>query len=349
MSLPSITISIFDDRLPDNIASARHWQAESACLFPSALARLSSNQRQQTSFVVVMFDSSPVGIMPLRQPKLEEFASPLLNPALVAPSILGDRRLSAREYLFIGATRELVSGLAYHAGLSTEDLYRVTQLLGDEALAEACRRGLLPAIMYVRDRQAANFGNTWTKSEIAAFASLEVDGEDDDGYIGTLNHGRRSTVLRDLRQLTSRGLSSEPVLAISVIEEAAPLVSSVRVRNGLLDHPRLALTRLRDWASEPLGDRLSFVVRNENGEILAACFACKRDDVLELFEVGITPTESPVRHLAYVESMVYGPRRYAAKVGCRTVQMGIGATRPKVLRGAKLHPVWAMSVLNGDS
>jgi hypothetical protein len=131
------------------------------------------------------------------------------------------------------------------------------------------------------------------------------------------------------------------VCAKDVVDEAVPLVLGIKHRHGVPDHPDLVRYRLEDWATDPAGERVAFVLRDSSGTMLGVTFGCRRSSVLELYEVGLVE-ESDVRHLVYAEILVYAPLRSAAVNECNQIILGLGSTTPKKLRGAAITNVWAV-------
>ncbi|MFE3186565.1 GNAT family N-acetyltransferase [Streptomyces violascens] len=318
--------------------SGESWHVPSSALDPGRLAV--ADARWHSSFVVAEMNSQPVGLLVLNRCRSAAFPAPIYDPAKVAPQLFEAR--PADSHLLIGGSTELVSGYVTRTTLDESMRRRVGRALVAAAIQHAESLGLIPAALYVRDEQLAEFRKPSGQADRPAvkldeFAELPVGGD----YLSSLNHGRRSVVRRDWRRLEESGLRAVEEDPFAVMDETAELVAAVKERHDVPEHPRLAAMRLRRWAKEPLGRRLAFVVRDSAGGILAATYGCHYDHVLELYEIGLT--QSPDRHLAYVESMIYGPRRYAVREGCSSIHLGLGASRPKDLRGAMFSPVWAVA------
>jgi hypothetical protein len=318
------------------------WRLVSSALAPDRLAR-STDRRWATTFLAGLVGDDIEGVLSLHRFHGSVFPAGIHDPAVVAPEVFAGAR-SADSYLLIGGGfRELVSGYTMAPGSVEELRAPVARALVDAAFQHADGSGLVGAALYVRDEQMVAFQDPElgrAAQAVEEFAQLTMEPPTVDGYLSGLNHGRRSVVRRDWRRIDELSLRSRVCPAAEVVDEAAGLVAAVQRRHNLPDHPRLAAVRLRSWAAETLGRRLAFVVRNAGAGLAAVSFACHRDDVLELYEIGLADT--PVRHLSYVEAMLYGPVRYAIQADCRVIQLGIGASRPKALRGARLSPVWAV-------
>lgn len=337
----SIAIAVLTSNDVPALAADVEWDIAAAALAPTRLLAGAADQRWITSFVVAMRDGVAVGLLQVRQWRGKDFTTTIHDPVAVAPTLFRSSARGANSYLLIGGT-ELIAGVVVRTKVPTAEAACIVRALADAAFEEARSRDLIGAALYVRDGQITQFGVGRATAQVDEFASLAIVGAaDDDAYLTHLNSSRRSVVVRDWRQLAANSLRCEEVAAAEVADEAAPLVVNVKQRHGLFDHHRLAAMRLRQWTTEPLGERVAFVVRDRTGLLLAVCFGCRYGDVLEMYEIGLQES-SPLRHLAYVEAMVYGPRRYAVRVGCRQLLLGLGASRPKDLRGAHLVPVWAV-------
>lgn len=334
------TLHEFADVLDDD-----EWGFISTALAPGRLRRVAADARWRSWFVVALASGVPVGLLPLYRSKNPSFATPIFDPVRVAPELFGVASRRADEYLLIGGNTGLVSGAALAASLDHELAHRVLVMLVDTAFDHAAATGLTGAALYVRDHDIEGFrcGSAGRRAArpIGEFATLPVPGRTLEQYLSTLSRGRRSIVRRDWRWLDERGLRAVQAPAADLIEEAAPLVAEVKRRHGVPDHPALVCLRLQDWAAEPVGVRVAFAVRGANGQLLAVSFACHRGDLLEMYEIGLTD-DPDVRHLAYVEVLVYAPLRYAARTGCAEIQMGLDSLTPKTLRGAVSTRVWAV-------
>jgi hypothetical protein len=212
--------------------------------------------------------------------------------------------------------------------------------------------------LYVRDSELGAFAGPETGLEggpetgpqgprgvaaVGEFTALHLPEGGMDGYLASLNHGRRSVVRRDLARIAQAGLTAAEAPPADLIEEAAELVTAVKARHGQPGHPMLTSLRLTEWSRAPGGVPVAFGVRDRTGRLIAASFGTRRTEtgVLELYEVGLAD-DPAVRQLAYVEVLVYAPLRFAFLTGCRRIDLGLGSTTPKKLRGAKSSPVWAV-------
>lgn len=369
------------------------WNLVSSALSPQWL-RSASDARWTVSAVLASVGEAVVGVLPLHRCKGAEFPAPVFDPHALAPGLFA--AAPADEWLLVGGTLDLVSGVALAADLPPALSAAVGRALVDRAFEQAAAQSLLPAALYVRDEQVAAFlgrpetpvtsetpdasaipekpeastpARTLEGAEPPAASSQPTEAPDSvlthgrrkaavldrlatvhlagGDHLSGLDHGRRSVVRRDLRRIRDHGLTGACVPAADLVAEAAALVAEVKLRHGVPDHPRLAALRLRAWAAAPVGRRVGFAVRDAGGALLAACFGCHHGQELELTEIGLADHPEH-RHLAYVEALFYAPLRYAERLGCTTIRMGLGSSRPKDLRGATFSPVWAVGEVNGE-
>ncbi|HEX5995228.1 MAG TPA: GNAT family N-acetyltransferase [Jiangellales bacterium] len=332
--------------LRDTVA-ANAWQASTAALAPSSLLRAARDGRWRTVVLVAMLAGVPVGLLSLTRLKGSAFAAATSDPAMLAPGLFG--RVPASDYLLLGGHGDLVADALVAADVSADHRFAVTAALVAEGTGRAERSGLVAAALCVPDGSVeafvAGFGAA-ARQEVDRAWTLRVPAGGPDGYLASLDHGRRSVVRRDWRRLDALGVRAEECPAREAVGEAAQLVVNVKHRHGVADHPRLAALRLDDWASDEFGLRTAFVVRGPDRRMLAVSFGCRHGEMLEMYEVGLVD-DSEVRHAAYTEVLVYAPLRSAWRTGCTTVGLGLGSAQPKRLRGAVGSPVWAVGRRNG--
>jgi hypothetical protein len=330
--------------LPDITANA-DWRASSVTLYPARLRQLERTSRWTVSFLVASRRSIAIGALPLLRFKGESFGSTLFDPAAIAPGLFDTQDMGADRYLLIGGGFDLVAGAATVAGLTRAEAQQVTSALVDAAFATAADEALTGAALYVRESDLPEFlgVNRGRMSQVVGeFSSLHLAPSDMCGYLHSLNHGRRSTVRRDLARIADMSLTSTEVPPSEVIDEASELIAAVKKRHQVPDHPALIRLRLGHWSRSPVGTPVAFAVRDSDGRLISVSFGCHYDSVLEMHEIGLAD-DTAGRHLAYVEVLMYGPLRFALRNVCREMHLGLGSTTPKILRGAVASNVWAVA------
>jgi hypothetical protein len=318
------------------------WSPVSAALAPADLLGGPARTQWDITVVVAEQNGEPVGVLPLWRSRRARFAGSMFEPAKVAPALFSPDDSDATSYLFVGGAKDLTAGYTLASGLSVAEREAVAAALVGCAFREARTRGLTAAALYVRQEQVAAFeAHAGSRAVvIEQYAEMVISGGDLDACTAALSHSRRSVIRRDLRALETFGIRGSSNAAAEVIDEAAPLITKVKERHGISEHPRLVAMRLHAWAGASLGRRLAFVVRAPDGTCLAVSFGCHHGASLEMYEIGLADSDN--RHLAYVEALIYAPLRFAAANGCRILQLGLGSSRPKMLRGASTMPVWAV-------
>lgn len=316
------------------------WSLVSVALAPHRAHRPSLAASWDSWVIVAVQRGAFVGVLPIQRPKNTAVSGSVLDPVSVAPEIFGTAARDPREYLFIGGCTDLVAGTATAAGLGDVQSRRVKHALVTRAVEESHRLKLTGAALYVRDEELEAFsgGGLRQAVPIARLSSLRVPASHAD-YLGSLRGSQRRTVIKDRQVTAELGLRTDVLPAAETVDEAAPLIMNVKRRHDVLDHPRLARLRLAEWAADPLGDRVAFVVSGEAGP-LAITFACDCGRMLEIYEIGLTD-EPAHRHAAYVQSLVHAPLAYAMEHGLDEIVFGLDAEKPKTIRGAILSPVWA--------
>jgi hypothetical protein len=334
--------------LPDDVA-CRPWRSASVALEPLRLRSPDVGGRWSISFAVAWNKTRPIGIVPLCQYHGKAFASPIYDPAAIAPRMFSDAQVTADQYLFIGGAADLVSGVAVLADLSRTDAEETRSALVDAAFHIAAHDNLVGVALYVRDAELPAFigrGDQRDHEAVSEFSSIHVTGSEMAAYLGSLSHGKRSVVRRDLQRISEAGLLAAEVPLAEVIDEASHLIVAVKNRHATMDHPLLTQLRLTEWSRSSVGVPVAFSVRNDSGRLIAVSFGCHRSPSLEMYEVGLA--DDPVdRHLAYTEVLVYAPIRYALRESCTQLDLGLGSTTPKRLRGAHVSTVWAVGEAGG--
>jgi predicted N-acyltransferase len=270
-------------------------------------------------------------------------AAAFQDPLSVAPDLAGQ----PRSWWYVGGFKNLVSGATVAARLAPPLRSRVRRSLIVEAYRAVECRGGTPIALYARDEELPDFraalGPRFRAVQTTSNAILDIGWPDLDGYLASLDKKRRYRVRRDWHELHTRGIRAIEIPAAEVDNAAAHLIAATQVRHGVPDHPRLAALRLREWWSGDGAQCRAFVLRGSSGELVGVSFAERHGRVVELSELGLVEN-IPDRHLAYTELLVYAPLRYALRHGCGRLSLGLDSIAPKSHRGARVEPVWAVTV-----
>lgn len=323
------------------------WDVASVHLLPSTVVN-SKDVRVESQAVIAVDNGTLLGVLPIYRLRRGDFPSPIFDPRHVAPDIFGQVGHGPERFLLVGGYSDLVSGCAVSATASSTRRFETRIALTRGALEHARVRMLTPVGLYVRNEDRDAYLAAWQpamSAEIAQSATLAVKGASDEDYAASLSSGRRSIVRRDWTRFKRSGLRAAEADPLAVIDEAVEYVCEVKRRHGIADHPRLVRVRLHRWCDLNCDDNIAFVVRDESDSMIGVSFGCRYQSMVEMYEIGLHPTDD-CRHLAYVEVLVYGPMRYAQKLGCRQIMLGLDSPRPKFLRGATLSPVSSIGVAN---
>jgi hypothetical protein len=332
------------ESLPEEI-DKEHWSCSAAALTPGGIRTMVRDRRWCSVILVAELQNQPVGLLPVLRMRTHDFGADIYNPTRLAPDLFPGPDTDARDFLFIGGGRDLVSGFAIAAWVADSLRGRVARSMVGAAFDLAAGYALTGAALYVRDADLASLragpDQAPPAAEIAQSYSLAVADGGDDGYLASLNASRRSVVKRDWRGLDSARMRARRAPAASMVDRVIELVGNVKRRHDLADPPMLIRWRLQSWlrfATDPM----AFWIPDDAGNPAAVSLASTVGDCLEMYEIGLLDDWAH-RQLAYAEVLVYAPLRYATDHGLARVSLGLGSERPKQLRGAVAEPVWALA------
>lgn len=161
-----------------------------------------------------------------------------------------------------------------------------------------------------------------------------------ESYLAGLPAARRSTVRRDLLRYARSSCVTARLRLSEALDFAAELMGRVQDRHGRPVEASL-LRRMLATQARSL-DPASLVVASYLGARPIACSLSYLDgDTLYLRAAGLDH-EAAEATGAYFATTFYEPIRYAGERGASWVHLGIGSLRPKVLRGARLEPLFGV-------
>ncbi|WP_130509793.1 hypothetical protein [Krasilnikovia cinnamomea] len=170
---------------------------------------------------------------------------------------------------------------------------------------------------------------TWSEYVLGGATSVEE-------FVGTL--GRKVRALWRARRPHLESLGWRTTVSApteDLIERASELLADVNVRNGTPDAPRMAQARTTMWWQELPEAARAITVTDDDGALLAVCFARAGGDVLELQEVGIA-AGALGNSDAYVLATVVAPLELAVAERIAIVSAGYGHANTKAMYGASL-------------
>jgi uncharacterized protein len=165
-------------------------------------------------------------------------------------------------------------------------------------------------------------------------ASIALVGDRFDDQVATLPANRRSVVGRDLARFARSGQQMRVCRLADAMPFAPRLLAAVQARHGEPADEDLVTEMLR--AQAELVNEQSVVIAAYDGNTpVAYSLSYAHRDTLHVRLAGLDH-ERAERSGAYFITTYYAPMRYAYSAGLRTVELGTGSLRPKLLRGARL-------------
>ncbi|MGY0236066.1 hypothetical protein [Longispora urticae] len=320
------------------------WRYPAVSLSPGALRLSAADPRWRRHYLVARQGAATVGVLPVDIPLSDTIADAAYDLAVISARWSAPARLTSLAYL--GGRQGLVSGVLVSTELSPAKAERACAALVSRGVAMATEAGRLAIAPYVQaDTGAAfqaGFGSGASREVIGSASALRLRGTGPDDYRARLRRDQRQTLASDDRRFARCSLSSATVDAGTVVDEIAPMVTAVKAKYGLAEHPRFVALRLRRWIAAGAGRYPAFVVRDADA-VVAATVCCHFGDRLEVHELGMAGPESPGRLSAYLEATIHAPLRYAYAHGCADVALGLAATTTKRKRGATVTDVTAFA------
>lgn len=214
-------------------------------------------------------------------------------------------------------------------------LHRVFELLEDTAASEGAKAVVWPfvdpadeaVIAVARERGYAVV-------PAGATARLRVWWESFDDYVASRSKSVRRTIRADLAALEAAGLESGSSADFRNRAEAMDLLyrAAYRRRNGR--DARVAAGWFQRLAAEPT-PQIVALLTSSGGRLAGTSLNLAAGAVLD----GTFAAFGPREHggPAYLNDLVYEPIRLACARGIGTIDLGMSALYPKVLRGARLR------------
>lgn len=228
---------------------------------------------------------------------------------------------------------------ATRAGVLTA-LLRSAEAIADEAGAGALTVQYLPA------QEAAVLADTGLvdPAEVlmhAAAAVIELPGDSFADYVAALSTSRRSTVRNDLNRFGRAGLAIRTGRLSEAMEFAPRLVAALSGRHG--GSSDAAKMRSVLLAQSAFLDASSVVIAaaRPGGEPVAFSLSYVYDSTLYVRFAGFEEADARAS-AAYFVTTYYETVRYAYRHGIRLVDFGVAPYRPKIIRGARLEPLYGV-------
>lgn len=320
------------------------WHHFAAGLSPQRMRSAAQSAQWVTSFVIARDHAGrPIGLLPIYRPRVAQQLDEDYAPHRVAAQLFTGLTEDPWRWLLLGGRSDLAAGSAVAAALPRDRAVHMRTALVRAATAFARKNGLQALALYVRDEELPSFTamGSFAAEQIDVSCVLPVAGSSTEDYLSRLTASRRYDMRRDLRKIAGSSLTTTQCPATTAIGIAAPLIVAVKSKHGIIDHPRLAAMRLRRWIAGCAGSTFAILVTDAAGGLVAVVFCGDDGRNLEVYEIGLAE-DHPHRHSAYLQAMIYAPLCYAQRRGLATIELGLGSSRPKQIRGASVSPVWAV-------
>lgn len=325
------------------VMRSAQWNYEHSALSPESLLSSLRDRRLDTRILVAEKAGQVGGLICLQRPRSNARVEGRYDPRQVAGLSAPD---SPRDWIYVGGFRSLVSGTTTVAGLSLDVVSEVRQALIRTAFQESVHQGLFPVALYVRNVELPDFSAALNNSEklhVSDEAILPIGGRNGAEHLDSLSSSARYKVRKEWKMIRELGIEAHEVDAVCMIPRASSLVAHTKLRHGVLDHEKMAMFRLRTWADCEEGEAVAFSIFDKDGKLTGVSFVKRYKKTVEVHEMGLLD-DLPNRHLAYTELLIHAPLRYAMRHDCSRLLLGLGSVVPKSQRGAKIYPIWAISL-----
>jgi hypothetical protein len=170
-------------------------------------------------------------------------------------------------------------------------------------------------------------------------ARIALPGKCFEDYYAGLKRSRRHTIRRDLDRFAESGCTLDVTKlsrSLSYMPQLLANVQQFHDADGRVAQYRRLLQTHAKWL-----DKYGVVVtsRGPEGEPITFSLSYIVDNTLHVRMSGIDYGRAKESR-SYFNAAYYGPIRLAYEHGVSHVELGIGALKPKVIRGARLEPLY---------
>jgi predicted N-acyltransferase len=250
------------------------------------------------------------------------------------------------HYLLAGARRAYTNGLLIADDLTAAQRAEVAHGLLDRLRGQATRAGALGALFLYLTTPAA-------RSLTAAFpgvpvvltsmeAVLDLPGRDFNDYLQALSGHRRRVIRHEVDVFGRAGLTVAIEPAAEVWEQLPRLLGNLQRRYGSGapdDHWRQVLRR----QAADLADQAVIFTCRRDGVLLGFCLGYAWHGTLYLKLCGFDYPKLSNSY-EYFNVTYYAPIRYAYSQGVSRIHYGREAFTAKLIRGARLAPLWSVEI-----
>jgi hypothetical protein len=327
----------------DRFEAQRLQTSAGAYLSFARLESLERDPRWQSHHLAIRANGTLVGLAPCYALERPPDARPDYSLSQLLPD-LPAQRANAR-WLLVGGRADVACGFPRHESCSADEALELAQVAGSFVRAKALELGRSVAALYVsaleREFVARLAGTALDCHTLGFEGRLPVVGDGEGDYVQQLSQKQRGRVRAEWRARAREGLVTRMTTWRDLMDVVVPLLAEAERKRSRPDHPKLVRARLEAWLENDEIDPVAFEV-SRGGEMLAVSLGWRWRRIYQGYAVALTPCEVPVRHLAYVESIIYAPLRYAAEAECVAMTLGLASSEPKRLRGADLVESFAL-------
>jgi hypothetical protein len=153
------------------------------------------------------------------------------------------------------------------------------------------------------------------------------------GPLASLPRSVRQTIRHSERQIAEHQISVQTIPWAEYCGNACDLIADHNKRKGIVDHPALVRYRMEQW--NDCEEVTALVVHAAADGMDGVVTLLLYRDEMEVYEIGLPGQEDVRRRAIYACLTFHEPRRVAQSQALTKIRAGLGASRPKQLRGAR--------------
>jgi len=250
-----------------------------------------------------------------------------------------------RPVTLLGGHGGYNSGPLLDPRMSPQAASRTVGALVERAAADANRAGRAAAFFYLQDRfRDAVTGVTVAGDALLARheAVLDLDGAGWDDYLAALPRQRQPKVRREVRKFDAAGYDVPLGPLPPWLAEAGEMLAAVQ-RRYAHDADGEGLAEMLAEQVGAVDSHVAFVAADAEGPVGFA-LAFPFGDELYMRAGGFAYPRLRPGAAEYFNLSYYEPIRWAYRAGLRRLHLGMESLDAKLLRGARLSPLWVVPV-----
>jgi Acetyltransferase (GNAT) domain len=289
--------------------------------------------------IAVSLGNTLVGLLPISFPRSPTWPDRSYD---VGQLVVG-QSFPANSFCLLGGRTDIRASMLFDQNLPDKQRHSVAEAAVRAGVKFADAYHKHSAALYVpveeSELSAALRGSGMTPHPAPPRSFIKWARPTVESYLASLTTSHRQVVRRDWRLRSSLGLTTSTVSWHDAIDDAAIMINDVLLSHGHQSHPRLVSMRLRRWQSI-IGTRGFALCATVDGNAVGYSFGWWEHEKVTMYELGVLPGRSPLRHCSYSDLLVHGPVEVACEHGLATLDLGLFAMAPKRLRGAIASPVY---------